>query len=178
MGCHEPERVAVVAQTAALVVHRPLWHGPSPATHGIHNPPKLDAVFGDELNRRYQTLARTCLNCQEGNCAAGTVIVLYAIVYCEDNARSQYCDGDLQPGEDGEMWDGPRAAGRVERSSVQGVHRDTMNMQTAFCDLERHLTFGRCWSMHAPHRALGDGEARRSGRLWKTGTGAVAAHPN
>ena len=34
--------------------YRPLRQGPSPTTHGIHNPPKLEAVFGDELDSRLE----------------------------------------------------------------------------------------------------------------------------
>jgi hypothetical protein len=94
-GCHEPERGAVVAHTTALVAYRPLWHGPSLATHGIHNPPKLDAVFGDGLKRRYPTLARTCLNCQEGNWAAGTVIAPHATACYTDDTSRKRCPGLL-----------------------------------------------------------------------------------
>jgi hypothetical protein len=90
MGCHEPERGAVVAHTTALVAYRPPWHGPALTTHGIHNPPKLDAVFGDGFKRRYPTLARTCLNCQGGNCAAGTVIAPHATAcYADDTSRKR-----------------------------------------------------------------------------------------
>jgi hypothetical protein len=49
-GCHEPQRVPVVAHTTAITAHRPLWQGSSPATHGIHNPPMPEAVSGEELN--------------------------------------------------------------------------------------------------------------------------------
>jgi hypothetical protein len=127
-GCHEPQRVSVVAHTTAIAAYRPLWQGPSPTTHGIHNPPKRDAECGDKFERRFQTLARICRNCQEGNCATDMLMVSPTLACMRDSTSSKASPKLLDA-----------STGRTA-----GLHCDMVNAREARFESERYVGF-RCY---------------------------------
>jgi hypothetical protein len=66
-GRHGLRSVLVSAHTAATASRHHSWRKPPPTTHGIHDPPRRDAVTGGKLRSRCPTYTADVLACQPGN---------------------------------------------------------------------------------------------------------------